>query len=240
MTTLNVNTITPSGSTLTLGASGDTIVATDDVKVNTVKDAGGNTLWVSNGSGVVSSVKAGIGGADKLLATQTISDAASASITSGFDSTYKEYIIKWVNLQPVLDGTWFQWQASTDGGSNYNTTCTSTCFTAQHSEDDTNTSLHYNTGQDAAESTGYIYTSGSFGNASDECGTLTIHLFNPASTAYVKNWYLEDQHYQGDNYSMNMFTAGYFNTTTAINAVNFKFVSGNINAGTLKLYGIAS
>ena len=81
MTTLNVNTITPAGSTLTLGASGDTVVVADDVKVNTVKDAGGNTLWVSNGSGVVSSVKTGLGGADKLLSTQTASNSASVSFT---------------------------------------------------------------------------------------------------------------------------------------------------------------
>ena len=240
MTTLNVNTITPAGATLTLGESGDSVVFADDVKVNTVKDVGENTLWVSNGSGVLSSVNAGIGGADKLLSTQTISNAASASITSGFDSTYKEYIIKWVSLQPVSDGTWFQWQASTDGGSNYNTACTTTIFTAQHNENGSGGALQYNPGQDAAQSTGYIYTSGSFGNAADECGVITIHLFNPSSTTYVKNWYLEDQHYQGDNWSMNIFTAGYYNTSSAINAVNFKFVTGNINAGTLKLYGIAS
>ena len=81
MTTLNVNTITPSGSTLTLGASGDTIVVTDDVKVNTVKDAGGNTLWVSDGSGTLSSVKPTVGGVDKLLSTQTVSAQAAVSLS---------------------------------------------------------------------------------------------------------------------------------------------------------------
>ncbi len=237
MTTINVNTIAPAGSTLTVGDSGDTIVA-PEVKVNTVKDAGGNTLWVSNGSGTLSSVS-GFGGALNLLSTQTISGAASASITSGIDGTYKEYIIKWINLHPVTDGTWFQWQASTDGGSNYNTTCTSTIFTAQHKEDGSGGQINYNTGQDAAQSTGYIYTSGSYGNVADEAGCINLHLFNPASTTYVKNWYLEDQHLQGDQWSMNIFTAGYFNTTSAINAVSFKFESGNIDSGTLKLYGVS-
>ena len=66
MTTLNVNTIKPAGATLTIGESGDSVVFADDVKVNTVKDVGDNTLWVSNGSGVLSSVRGGIGGGMKL------------------------------------------------------------------------------------------------------------------------------------------------------------------------------
>ena len=83
VTTLNVNTIEPAGSTLTLGASGDTIVATDSVNVNTVKDAGGNTLWVSNGSGTLSSVSSGFGDSLKLISSQTVTDQASISFTSG-------------------------------------------------------------------------------------------------------------------------------------------------------------
>ena len=94
MTTLNANTIKPAGSTLNLGESGDTIVATDDIKVNTVKDVGANTLWVSDGSGNLSSVKAGLGGAMKLLSTQTASSSATIEFTSGIDSTYKEYIFE--------------------------------------------------------------------------------------------------------------------------------------------------
>ena len=84
---LNVNTIVPDGSTLTVGTSGGSVVMTDDVKVNTVKDAGGNTLWVSDGSGSVSSVNSAFGGASKLLSTQTASSSASISFTSGIDST---------------------------------------------------------------------------------------------------------------------------------------------------------
>ena len=95
MTTINVNTIAPSGSTLTVGDSGDTIVALDEIKVNTVKDAGGNTLWVSNGSGTLSSVS-GFGGALNLLSTQTASGSATISFTSGIDSTYKEYVFKFI------------------------------------------------------------------------------------------------------------------------------------------------
>ena len=102
MTTLNVNTIKPAGSTLNLGESGDSVVLADDVKVNLVKDVGAYTLWSSNGSGVISSPRAGIGGADKLLATTTVSSAvANISFTSGIDSTYKEYVFRFITSIPV-------------------------------------------------------------------------------------------------------------------------------------------
>ena len=188
MTTLNVNTITPAGSTLTLGASGDTVVVADDVKVNLVKDAGGNTLWSSNGSGVLSSVKAGLGGADKLLATQTVTNQASVSFTSGIDSTYKEYVFKFINLNPATDNQSLGFQASTDGGSAYGVTCTDTYFRIEHTEAGGGPYFGYHTGADFAQSTSLIWLPIGVGNGSDESCSGELHLYNPASTTYVKNW----------------------------------------------------
>ncbi len=59
MSTLETKKIEPlSGTSVTLGAAGDavTMPAGVTVKTNTVKDAGGNTLWTSDGSGTLSSV----------------------------------------------------------------------------------------------------------------------------------------------------------------------------------------
>jgi hypothetical protein len=36
----------------------------------------------------------------------------------------------------------------------------------------------------------------------------------------------------------NNYVAGYFNTTSAIDEIQFKFDSGNIDAGTIKMYGV--
>ena len=107
MTTLNVNTITPAGSTLTLGESGDTVVVTDDVKVNTVKDAGGNTLLTSNGSGTLSSVNSAFAGGLIFISSQTASNAASVSFTSGIDSTYDIYCFKFIDMNPATDNSNF-------------------------------------------------------------------------------------------------------------------------------------
>lgn len=238
VTTLNVNTIEPAGNTLTIGASGDSVVLADDVKSNTYKDAGGNTLFVSNGSGVLSSVNSGFGDALKLLSTQTASNSASISFTSGIDSTYKEYIFKFININPSTDNVDLTFQASTDGGSGYGVTCTDTYFRIEHTEAGAGPYFGYHTGADQAQSTDFIKLPIGVGSGSDESTSGELQLFNPSSTTYVKHWYAVGQEYFESSASLQSFPAGYFNTTTAINAIQFRMSSGNFD-GTIKMYGVA-
>ena len=243
MTTLNVNTIKPAGSTLNLGESGDSVVLADDVKVNTVKDVGVNPLWVSNGSGVVSSVRAGIGGADKLLSTQTASNTTTIEFSSTFiTSAYKEYVFKWINIHPVNDGAGgFIVYVSTNNGTDWDTVnVTSTLFVGAHAENNSEVELAIYTGYCLSQSTDAQHTLSNIGNANEENGCGEYHLFNPASTTYVKQFYSVGNTKQSNNYTSNQFAGGYYNTTTAINAVKFRMSSGNMEAGTIKLYGIAS
>ena len=233
MTTINVNTIAPAGSTLTVGDSGDTIVA-PEVKVNTVKDAGGNTLWVSNGSGTLSSVSSGFGGALNLLSTQTASDSASLSFTSGIDSTYKEYVFKFININPATDGADFQFQA----GASYDTTITSTYFRANHGEGGSGGTLAYQTGEDQAQGTSYQNIFHELDSDADSSASGELHLFNPSSTTYVKNWYCTTQGVQNSAWTMENFSAGYFNTTSALTQIQFKMSSGNFD-GKIKMYGVS-
>ena len=242
MTTLNVNTIKPAGSTLTLGESGDSVVFADDVKVNLVKDAGGNTLWSSNGSGVLSSVRAGIGGADKLLATTTVSSAvANISFTSGIDSSYREYVFKFLSLGPANDNVTFTFNCSTDSGSNYNANKTTTYVDTNHSDANAGGSFSYSTARDLANSTAFQQISPNVGNAKENL-VGELHLFNPSSTTYVKNWFsvCQNKSADADPYSQEGLVAGFFNTASAINAIQFKFAAGNIANGKIKMYGIAS
>jgi len=237
VTTLNVNTIEPAGNTLTIGASGDTVVLADDVKANTYKDAGGNTLFVSNGSGVLSSVNSGFGDSLKLLSTQTASNSASISFTSGIDSTYGEYIFKFYNINPDTNDKAFGFQCSTDGGSSYATTVTDTQFYPQHSEGGAGAGLYYASSNDIAEGTGHINLAPALGSGADESTSGELHLFNPSSTTYVKHFYATFQLYYENDYSFNPRTAGYFNTTSAIDAIRFTMVLGNFD-GKIKMWGV--
>ena len=178
------------------------------------------------------------GGTLILLSTQTASSSASISFTTGLDSTYEEYIFKFINVRPATDGTNLRFQGSTNGGSTYGVTTTSTVFRAYHNEADTATVLEYETGDDQAQETDYTRLGQGVGNGADECLSGTFSLFNPSSTTYVKHFIATTQLLNTSDYSINYNTAGYLNTTSAVNAIDFKFESGNIADGIFKLYGV--
>ena len=177
-------------------------------------------------------------GALVLLSTQTASSSASLSFTSGIDSTYDSYVFKFIDMHPQTDNVEFQFNLSTDGGSNYNVTKTTTHFIAQHAESDAEASLEYRTAGDLAQSTLYQTLGVDVGADSDQCISGTLQIFNPSSTTYVKHFISTANDTQPSNYSVNSFVAGYGNTTSAVNAISFKFASGNIDDGTIKMYGV--
>jgi hypothetical protein len=172
------------------------------------------------------------------ISEQTASGSASISFTSGIDSTYPIYKFEFINCHPSNDSVNFKMNLSTDGGSNYNVTKTTTFFYASHAEADTEAQLAYDTGRDLAQGTADAHISNEVGNANDESLSGTMYLFNPSSSTYVKHFISEAQTYHGANLSIVNYLAGYGNTTSSINAVKFLFQTGNIDSGTIKLYGI--
>jgi len=178
------------------------------------------------------------GGTLTLLSTQTASASATISFTTGLDSTYDEYIFKFINCHPQTDSVNLQFQGSTNGGSSYGIAITSTFFRAFHDEADTSTSLGYGSSEDLAQSTSYQYLTTAVSSDSDHGISGSMQLFNPSSTTYVKH-FLNNVNYTNPNdLSVETFVGGYFNTTSAINAIQFKFETGNIDDGIIKLYGV--
>ena len=243
MTTLKVNAIEPEGATtnLVIGESGqNTVISNNDIRANVLQDAGGNAVFTSNGSGVLSGVNSGFGSAMVLLSTQTASSSASISFTSGIDSTYGEYIFKFYNINPATDNVYFQFQVNATDSTSYDETITSTQFAAGHAEADNWNNLFYATGSDQAQGTAFQYLSsgsGGIGNAADESAAGELHLFSPASTTYVKHFYAVMPENEKDNQLFTSYTGGYINTTTAIDDIQFKMSSGNFD-GTIKMWGV--
>ena len=172
------------------------------------------------------------------ISSQTASNSASLSFTSGLTSTYKAYKFVMVNLLPANDTVDLQFNLSTDSGSNYNVTKTTTAFKTRHDESDANPEIEYRTDYDLAQSTGYQTLSREQGNGSDESCSGTLQLFNPSSTTYVKHFIATTNFYNAGNLCEGFYIAGYGNTTSAINAIRFQYSSGNISAGTIYMYGI--
>tara|TARA_R100001594_G_scaffold42570_2_gene74673 strand:+ start:1467 stop:2090 length:624 start_codon:yes stop_codon:yes gene_type:complete len=184
------------------------------------------------------------GGALTHIKTLTASSSATLSFVHGssdvvLDSTYPIYLFKFINLHGATDNTDFQFNMSTDGGSNYNVTKTSSYFQSLHNESDSVTSLGYSTGSDLAQGTGYQDICNNAGADADQSANGTLTLFNPSSTTFVKHFITDINFNEYDNYSARDFCGGYGNTTSAVDAVSFKFESGNIESGTIKLYGIS-
>ena len=174
-----------------------------------------------------------------LISSQTASSSASLSFTTGIDSTYRTYMFKFINMHPATDAVKFQFNLSTDGGSNYNVTKTTTYFSAYHSEADSDAALLYRTSEDLAQSTSDQPLSHNLGNSADESLSGSLILFNPSSTTYVKHFIANCNQYRATPVAENDYSAGYGNTTSAVNAIRFQMSSGNIDAGTIHLYGIA-
>tara|TARA_R100001126_G_scaffold100641_1_gene79114 strand:+ start:11 stop:616 length:606 start_codon:yes stop_codon:yes gene_type:complete len=194
----------------------------------------------NNSLSAITSIPASIsGGALNLISTQTASSSATISFTSGIDSTYKEYIFKFIDIHPATDGVTFSFQGSTDTGSSYGVTMTTSFFNAYHNEADSATNLGYRTGEDLAQSTSFQGFQSNYGNGNDENGVGFLHLFDPSNTTFVKHFISRSSNYHSADYAIDNYVAGYFNTTSAIDAIQFKMSSGNIDAGTIKLYGVS-
>jgi len=202
--------------------------------------SGGTTL-IDNGaldSGVPS-------GSLILLSTQTASSSASISFTSGIDSTYDSYVFKFYDIHPA-SASKFTFNGSTDSGSNYNVTKTTTVFNAFHYETEpypTSTGLNYDDdGSDIAQGTGFQSLTQYTPNAdNDGCVVATLQLFNPSSTTFIKHFISIANNMGtggGNPFTSNSFVSGYFNTTSAINAIQFKFAGSNIDEGIIKMYGV--
>ena len=178
-------------------------------------------------------------GAMTLIATNTISSSvSSSSFTSGIDSTYDTYMFKFINMHPASDGVSLTFNGSIDSGSNYNITKTTTYFEAIHNEGGSSASVAYQTSLDIVQGTGYQELLRIPGNDNDQSGSGTLMLFSPSNTTFIKHFIYTGASVTDSDYANNNFVAGYFNTTSAIDAVDFKFSSGNIDSGVIKMYGI--
>ena len=177
-----------------------------------------------------------------LIKEQTASSSSTISFVDGsggvvLDSTYPIYLFKFINIHNSADDNQFSFNFSTDSGSNYNVTKTSTHFYAIHTEAGSSAFSYY-AGGDLANGTGFQITTLESGAENDECDVGELYLFSPSSTTFVKHFICTMNETGAAPRSSNNFISGYGNTQNAINGVQFKMDDGNIDSGTIKLYGI--
>ena len=198
-----------------------------------------NTL---DNSGLIKSPAGG--GAWNFIKKETASSSGTLDFVDGtsdvvLDNTYKEYVFTFKNIHPQTDNVNFTFQGNAAGGSGYNETITSTWFVAYHDEADSATSLEYNTGNDLAQSTSFQILQDACGNDNDQSLAGYLHLFNPSSTTFAKHFIARCNRSHQADYTGDAFASGYFNTTSAIDEIQFKYSSDEIQGGSISLYGIS-
>ena len=173
-----------------------------------------------------------------LISSATASGSASVSFTSGIDSTYDEYVFYCVDIHPSSNSIAFTFQVNASGGSGFDEAITSTYFDADNLEAGGGGTLRYEAADDQANGTAYQKVTRATGNDADACAAGVLHLFNPASTTYVKHFYSRfEEYYTSSPRIIDDFSSGYINTTAAITQISFKPESGTFD-GTIYLYGI--
>ena len=178
-----------------------------------------------------------------LIKTLTASNSATLSFVDGasdvtLDSTYEEYMFVLTDIGPATDDVLWTWNMSIDSGSNYNVAKTSTYFRSNHSEAGSAGAIAYEAGSDLAAGTGFQPLAEGVGSDADQSSAGILHLFSPASTTYMKHFYSRVSNGHNSNKSQDCFAAGYGNTTSAVDAVQFKMTSGNFD-GVIQMYGIS-
>ena len=184
-------------------------------------------------------------GAMTHIKTLTASSSGTIQFQDGsssvvLDNTYPIYLFKIINMHPAVDNHIFEFQGNAAGGSGYNETITSTSFRTIHYENGSGGALSYTVNDDQAQGTDHQHLANGVGNANDEGLSGELYLFNPSSTTFAKHFMAVTQFYEAATAqaSSSVYTSGYFNTTSAIDEIQFKMASGNIDSGTFKLYGI--
>ena len=172
-----------------------------------------------------------------LIKTLTASTSSTLSFVDGsssvvLDNTYPVYLFKFINCHPDASDAQFGFQVSTNTGSSYGVSITSTAIEAF------NAGVQYGGNNDLANGTGLQFiTNTVYHSRAEESMNGTLHLFNPSSTTFVKHFISRATRMNNTNFAEHLH-AGYVNSTSAVDAVQFKFANGNISTGTIKLYGI--
>ena len=180
-----------------------------------------------------------LGGASGRVLLQTLTASSSANLTfdTGIDNTFQSYVFKFINIHPQTDNTDFSVNFR-DGGSDYDATKTTTFFFSFHDEAGSETALSYNGNTDVAQGTGVATLVKNMGNDNDQNFSGEMILHDPSSTTFVKHFSSNINNTERENGSNQCFAAGYVNVTAAIDGVQFTSTSGNIDSGTIKMYGV--
>jgi len=172
------------------------------------------------------------------IKTQTASNSSSIDFNHGssdviLDSTYNKYCFM-IDIKPANDNVTPQLLMSTNAGSSY--LSSDYVFTMDGCEAG---GSHFE--RDSGGDSQMEIAPQTQGNASDEHMSLTMYLSSPARASSHKYFYFMGVHADPVGNVTNYQGAGSnYGDTNAVTGVRFKFSAGNIELGTIGLFGVAN
>lgn len=172
------------------------------------------------------------------ISSQTASASSSLSFTSGIDSTYDAYEFHVVNMHPSSAYFNFGFQVNAVGQTGFNETMTTSSTWAYHRENGFAFGLQSG-GANQSQGTAYQSLATAQTNDTSESASGILRLYAPSSTTYVKHFQADFNFVYAFDYCSRFLVGGYINTTSAIDEISFKFSSGNVDEGTIHMYGVS-
>ena len=173
------------------------------------------------------------------IASVTASDDATVAFTTGIDGTYNEYQFHCINMHGITDNKNFGFQVNASGESGFNEVITSNGYKLGHKEDNSVTEIAKLDNINQAQGTAYQpILAHESGNDADQSTNGILTLYDPASTTHVKHFTSLGSGSQAADSAQSNDVSGYINTTNAIDEISFNFSSGNIEFGTIHMYGV--
>lgn len=174
----------------------------------------------------------------KISSTSISSGSSSVEFTSGIDSTYKIHVFKFVNVHATSNDANFTFRASTDGGSTYGIATTSNFANGYSQESGTANVWTSESAHDSHANTGDVQIGRALGADNDQSNNIEMWLYDWSGTTHTKKFNAFGIGDHQIDYSLSTFTAGYVNTTSAIDAIKFSPSAGNFDSGDIILYGV--
>lgn len=170
----------------------------------------------------------------ELIETQSLSSVATADFATGIDGTFNSYIFKIIDLVPATDAVNLFLRVSNDGGANYQSDAGDYSWALSRMK--AGSSIAGDSSTSATEIS--INGNASIGSDAGEGISGEIKMFNPASANINQLFSGNTAFIESDGVLNSTKNSGRYATSESIDAIRFLFSSGDIESGTISLYGV--
>ena len=172
------------------------------------------------------------------ISDTTISSDSNVILT--IDGTYDEHFIIFNAVHPASANENFGVNFRSTGSSgNFNVGKQTGFYRCTQEENGSGHTFTYESGKDlAGNSSSDAEIGSSLGNSDHDSISGYMSIFNAGSTTFQKSFFIVADETHGGNIQIMSFVSGYVRTTDALTGIRFRMSSGNLDSGSIQLFGV--